>query len=167
LVAEKRDISETRALRNFHLMYKMMTSYHNSSELEIHDHSNEPSSSKLVPNVVPLACKTATTRQALELLFHHHITMLRYLRLFASRKKPKAMISSAGAPEAAEDALVVDEGALAVPSPIKAPQPPHPIVGPTRTMAQRLALVEEDVHVIQGALDKQREVLDSMACDVS
>nr|GEW72048.1 putative reverse transcriptase domain, ribonuclease H-like domain protein [Tanacetum cinerariifolium] len=47
------------------------------SELEIHDHSNEPSSSKLVRNVVPLADKTATTRQALELIFHHHITMLR------------------------------------------------------------------------------------------
>nr|GFA43530.1 hypothetical protein [Tanacetum cinerariifolium] len=44
-------------------------------------------------------------------------------------------VAAAGAPEAAEDALVVDEGALAVPVPIKAPQPPHPIVGPTRTMA--------------------------------
>ncbi|GJU24452.1 hypothetical protein Tco_1163073 [Tanacetum coccineum] len=44
---------------------------------EIHDHSNEPSSSKLVPKVVPSADKTATSRQELELLFHHHITMLR------------------------------------------------------------------------------------------
>nr|GEV25371.1 hypothetical protein [Tanacetum cinerariifolium] len=77
LVAEKTDISETRASRNIHLMYKMMTSDHNSSELRIHDHNIEPSSSKLVPNVVPLADKTATTRQALELIFHHHITMLR------------------------------------------------------------------------------------------
>ncbi|GJV14842.1 hypothetical protein Tco_1360165 [Tanacetum coccineum] len=50
---------------------------HNSSELEIHDHSNKPSSSKLVPKVVPPADKTATSRQELELLFHHHITMLR------------------------------------------------------------------------------------------
>nr|GEU37663.1 reverse transcriptase domain-containing protein [Tanacetum cinerariifolium] len=47
------------------------------SELRIHDYNNEPSSSKLVPNVVPPACKTATTRQALELLFYHHTTMLR------------------------------------------------------------------------------------------
>ncbi|GKE29811.1 hypothetical protein Tco_1445195, partial [Tanacetum coccineum] len=54
-----------------------MTSDHNSSELGIHDHSNEPSSSKLVPKVVPLADKTTTSRQELELLFHHHITMLR------------------------------------------------------------------------------------------
>ncbi|GJV03879.1 hypothetical protein Tco_1337448 [Tanacetum coccineum] len=54
-----------------------MTSDHNRSELRIHDHSNEPSSSKLVPKVVPLANKTATSRQELELLFHHHIAMLR------------------------------------------------------------------------------------------
>ncbi|GJV67094.1 hypothetical protein Tco_1482603 [Tanacetum coccineum] len=47
------------------------------SELGIHDHNNEPSSSKLVPKVVPQADKTATSRQELELLFHHHITMLR------------------------------------------------------------------------------------------
>ncbi|GJY84241.1 hypothetical protein Tco_0497617 [Tanacetum coccineum] len=42
-----------------------------------HDHSNELSSSKLVPKVVPPADKTATSRQEVELLFHHHITMLR------------------------------------------------------------------------------------------
>ncbi|GJY90243.1 hypothetical protein Tco_0505439 [Tanacetum coccineum] len=47
------------------------------SELGIHDHNNELSSSKLVPKVVPQAEKTATSRQELELLFHHHITMLR------------------------------------------------------------------------------------------
>ncbi|GKC67880.1 hypothetical protein Tco_1100478 [Tanacetum coccineum] len=47
------------------------------SELGIHDQSNEPSSSKLVPKVVPQVDKTATSRQELELLFHHHITMLR------------------------------------------------------------------------------------------
>nr|GEU31905.1 hypothetical protein [Tanacetum cinerariifolium] len=48
-----------------------------SSELRIHDHNNEPCSSKLVLKVVPPADKTATSRQELELLFHHHITMLR------------------------------------------------------------------------------------------
>ncbi|GJU35572.1 hypothetical protein Tco_1183926 [Tanacetum coccineum] len=56
---------------------RQMTSDHNSSELEIHDHSNELSRSKLVPKVVPPADKTDTSRQELELLFHHHITMLR------------------------------------------------------------------------------------------
>ncbi|GJW94832.1 hypothetical protein Tco_0174504 [Tanacetum coccineum] len=59
------------------LVLHQMTSDHNRSELGIHDHSNEPSSSKLVPKVVPLAVKTATSRQELELLFHHHISMLR------------------------------------------------------------------------------------------
>ncbi|GJY17129.1 hypothetical protein Tco_0388620 [Tanacetum coccineum] len=47
------------------------------SELGIHDHNNEQSSSKLVPKVVPPADKTTTSRQELELIFHHHITMLR------------------------------------------------------------------------------------------
>ncbi|GKE98100.1 hypothetical protein Tco_0021451, partial [Tanacetum coccineum] len=56
------------------LVLHQMTSDHNRSELRIHDH--RPSSSKLVPKVVPLAVKTATSRQELELLFHHHITML-------------------------------------------------------------------------------------------
>nr|GEW54894.1 hypothetical protein [Tanacetum cinerariifolium] len=64
LVAEKTDISETRASRNFHLMYKMMTSDHNSSELGLHDHNNKQSSLKLVPDIVPPADKTATSRQA-------------------------------------------------------------------------------------------------------
>ncbi|GJS61315.1 reverse transcriptase domain-containing protein [Tanacetum coccineum] len=59
------------------LVLHQMTSDHNRSELRIHDHSNEPSSSKLVPKVVPLAVKTATSRQELELLFHLHIAMLR------------------------------------------------------------------------------------------
>ncbi|GKF66045.1 hypothetical protein Tco_0192562, partial [Tanacetum coccineum] len=44
------------------LVLHQMTSDHNCSELRIHDHSNEPSSSKLVPKVVPLAVKTATSR---------------------------------------------------------------------------------------------------------
>ncbi|GJR89554.1 hypothetical protein Tco_0213565 [Tanacetum coccineum] len=57
--------------------FMAMTSDHNRSELGIQDHSNEPSSSKLVPKVVPLAVKTATSRQELELLFHHQIAMLR------------------------------------------------------------------------------------------
>ncbi|GJS34134.1 hypothetical protein Tco_0532516 [Tanacetum coccineum] len=39
------------------------------SELKIHDHNNEPSSSKLVPNVVPSADTTAPSKQELDLLF--------------------------------------------------------------------------------------------------
>nr|GEV92544.1 hypothetical protein [Tanacetum cinerariifolium] len=37
-----------------------------------------------------------------------------------------SVAAAAGAPGAAEDALAADEGAQAVPSPIKAPQPPSP-----------------------------------------
>ncbi|GKG19378.1 hypothetical protein Tco_0376477, partial [Tanacetum coccineum] len=59
------------------LVLHQMTSDHNRSELGIQDHSNESSSSKLVLKVVPLANKTATSRQELELLFHLHIAMLR------------------------------------------------------------------------------------------
>ncbi|GKF90804.1 hypothetical protein Tco_0274505, partial [Tanacetum coccineum] len=51
------------------LVLHQTTSDHNRSELGIQDHSNESSSSKLVPKVVP--------RQELELLFHHHIAMPR------------------------------------------------------------------------------------------
>ncbi|GKG07326.1 hypothetical protein Tco_0330295, partial [Tanacetum coccineum] len=58
-------------------VFMAMTSDHNRSELGIHDHSDEPSSSKLVQKVVPLVVKTATSRQELELLFHHQIAMLR------------------------------------------------------------------------------------------
>nr|GEZ29836.1 hypothetical protein [Tanacetum cinerariifolium] len=48
------------------------------SELGLHDHSNEQSSSKLVPDVVPPVDKTTTSRQVLELLFHPHITASDY-----------------------------------------------------------------------------------------
>nr|GEU95308.1 uncharacterized mitochondrial protein AtMg00810-like [Tanacetum cinerariifolium] len=53
-----------------------MTSDHNSSELGLHDHSNEQSTSKLVPKFIPSADKTNTSRQKLEFIFYHHITML-------------------------------------------------------------------------------------------
>ncbi|GKE81314.1 hypothetical protein Tco_1551314 [Tanacetum coccineum] len=57
-------------------------------------------------------------------------------------------VVAAGAPDAAEDAPVVDDCAQAVPAP----------------MLDRL---KEDVHGLRGALGEQREVLDSMACDFS
>ncbi|GJU74075.1 hypothetical protein Tco_1265480 [Tanacetum coccineum] len=71
------NVQKTFEQRSSSLVLHQMTSDHNRSELGIQDHSNEPSSSKLVPKVVPLAVKTATSRQELELLFHHHIAMLR------------------------------------------------------------------------------------------
>ncbi|GJX69618.1 gag-pol polyprotein [Tanacetum coccineum] len=42
---------------------------HNCSELDIHDHNNEPSSSKLVPNVSPPADKTDSSQLELDFLF--------------------------------------------------------------------------------------------------
>ncbi|GKA40253.1 retrovirus-related pol polyprotein from transposon TNT 1-94 [Tanacetum coccineum] len=45
------------------------TSDHNRSELENHDHINEPSSLKLVLNVSPLADKTDSSQQELDFLF--------------------------------------------------------------------------------------------------
>ncbi|GKD23996.1 hypothetical protein Tco_1225699, partial [Tanacetum coccineum] len=55
--------------KEFNSDKQAMTFDHNSSELKIHDHSNEPSSLKLVLKVVPPANKTATSQQELELLF--------------------------------------------------------------------------------------------------
>ncbi|GKC15380.1 hypothetical protein Tco_1012162 [Tanacetum coccineum] len=92
--------------------------------------------------------------------------LARYLRLFASGRKHGAMISgapgperqqvvAAGALEVVEGAADVDEGDQAVLEPVQAPQPPE--TGPARTMEQRLARLEEDVHGIRGALGEQRE----------
>nr|GFA35182.1 hypothetical protein [Tanacetum cinerariifolium] len=72
----KRMISQKQGLKEFSTDEHVMIFDHNSSELRIHDHNNEQSSSKLVLNVVPSANKTATSRQELELLFHHHKAML-------------------------------------------------------------------------------------------
>ncbi|GJR89246.1 hypothetical protein Tco_0213257 [Tanacetum coccineum] len=49
----------------------------------------------------------------------------------------RQQVAADGALEVSEDAPVVDEGALAVPAPVQAPQPP-PAAGPSKTMAQRL-----------------------------
>ncbi|GKE14198.1 hypothetical protein Tco_1421775, partial [Tanacetum coccineum] len=84
----------------------------------------------------------------------------------ASRPDRKQVVAT-GTAKAAEDAPVVDEGAPAVPTPVQAPQPPPLMVGPAKTMTQRLGRLEEDVHSLRGALGEQREVLDSMARDIS
>ncbi|GJS89219.1 hypothetical protein Tco_0771855 [Tanacetum coccineum] len=68
----------------------------------------------------------------------------------------RQQVTATGAPKVAKDALVVDEGASAVPAPAQVPQPP-PAAGLARTMAQRIARLEEDVHGMRGALGEQRE----------
>ncbi|GKB01950.1 hypothetical protein Tco_0829994 [Tanacetum coccineum] len=76
--------------------------------------------------------------------------------------------AAAGAPIDAEDALIVDEGGQADPAPEQAPQqPPSPPPAHARTMPQRMAILEEDVHEIRRGLTEQREVIDVMARDFS
>ncbi|GKA64788.1 hypothetical protein Tco_0764495 [Tanacetum coccineum] len=55
--------------------------------------------------------------------------------------------------EIAEGAPNVDEGAHAIPSPIQAPQLPL-AAALTRTMAQRLSRLEEEVHNLRGDMDR-------------
>ncbi|GJR24417.1 hypothetical protein Tco_0972944 [Tanacetum coccineum] len=53
-------------LSNFFTFFAALATY---IEFGTQDHNNEPSSLKLVPNVVPLADETDTSLQELELLF--------------------------------------------------------------------------------------------------
>ncbi|GJU17497.1 hypothetical protein Tco_1145463 [Tanacetum coccineum] len=74
--------------------------------------------------------------------------------------------AAAGFLEVAKSAHDVDEDVQAVSAPVQAPQPPL-AAGPTRTMAQRIARLEEDIYGMEGTLGEQKEVLDSMALDFS
>ncbi|GJR50902.1 hypothetical protein Tco_1401423 [Tanacetum coccineum] len=56
-------LMSVQGFKEFSTDKQAMTFDHNSLELGIHDHSNELSSSKLVPNVVPPADKTTTSQQ--------------------------------------------------------------------------------------------------------
>nr|GEW00196.1 hypothetical protein [Tanacetum cinerariifolium] len=71
-------------------------------------------------------------------------------------------MDTTGAPKAVEGAPDVDEGAQVVPI----PEPP-PAVAQIRTMPQRMARLEKEVHEIRENLAKQREVMDAMARDFS
>ncbi|GKE43551.1 hypothetical protein Tco_1470835, partial [Tanacetum coccineum] len=55
-----------------------------------------------------------------------------------------------GAPRVAQDTPVIDEGGHADPAPVPAPPPPPPAAA--RTMPQRMAKLEEDMHKIRGTL---------------
>ncbi|GJR34638.1 hypothetical protein Tco_1210322 [Tanacetum coccineum] len=73
------------------------------------------------------------------------------------KRQPNAMV---GAPEAAEDAPIDDEGGQAVPTPVQAPQPLPPLVA-ARTMPQRLGRLEEemqrlcrDVRSLRGLIER-------------
>ncbi|GKG40513.1 hypothetical protein Tco_0467290, partial [Tanacetum coccineum] len=78
---------------------------------------------------------------------------------------PKRQSNAAtGALGAAEDAPTLDEGDQAILAPVQAPSPPP---ATARTMPQRMARLEEDVHEIHEALAEQREVISAMARDFS
>ncbi|GKD40365.1 hypothetical protein Tco_1260572 [Tanacetum coccineum] len=93
--------------------------------------------------------------------------LARYLRLFAVERKSRALISggqfgserqpdaTAGAHEAAEDALAVDDD---MPQAV----PPLP-----RTQGERIIRLEEEVHGMCELLQGQSEVLDHMTRDFS
>ncbi|GKG05759.1 hypothetical protein Tco_0325845, partial [Tanacetum coccineum] len=72
--------------------------------------------------------------------------------------------AAAGALRAVEDAPAVDEGDRAILAAVQAPPPP---LATARTMPQRMARLEEDMHEIHEALAEQREVISAMAKDFS
>nr|GEV17810.1 putative Gag-Pol polyprotein [Tanacetum cinerariifolium] len=64
----------------------------------------------------------------------------------------RQQVAAAGAPEVAEDVPIADEGALAIPAPVQAPQPPPPVARPARTIGQRLERVEEEVRELRQSI---------------
>ncbi|GKB93791.1 hypothetical protein Tco_0979928 [Tanacetum coccineum] len=70
---------------------------------------------------------------------------------------------AAGALEVAQDAPIIDEGGQADSAPTHAPPPP----AAARTMIQRMARLEANVHEISGTLTEQRELISAMAHDFS
>ncbi|GJS11294.1 hypothetical protein Tco_0368090 [Tanacetum coccineum] len=72
--------------------------------------------------------------------------------------------ATASAPRVAEDAPVIDEVCQANPAPVQElPSPP----AAAKTMPQRMARLEEDVHKICGTLAEQHDVISVMARDFS
>ncbi|GKB23429.1 hypothetical protein Tco_0862830 [Tanacetum coccineum] len=81
------------------------------------------------------------------------------------KRQPDA---ATGAPAKVDDVSIVDKGGQADSAPVQAPQqppPPPPPPTPARTMPQRMARLEGDIHEIHGELTKHREVIDTMARD--
>ncbi|GJY46583.1 hypothetical protein Tco_0435646 [Tanacetum coccineum] len=99
--------------------------------------------------------------------------LARYLRRFDSGRKHVVMISGGQfvarlaehfGPFTKQRLLGLT--LIAVPTLVQAPQSPH-AARPARTLSQRVARLEEEVHGIGEALGEQREVLDSMARNFS
>nr|GEY01137.1 hypothetical protein [Tanacetum cinerariifolium] len=79
----------------------------------------------------------------------------RYLGLGSLETKEAADCSTA-ALEVVEGAPDVDDGAQSVLTPVQSTQPP-PAATPTRTITQRMTILEEEVHGMRVALDEQIE----------
>ncbi|GJS62495.1 hypothetical protein Tco_0657279 [Tanacetum coccineum] len=71
---------------------------------------------------------------------------------------------AAGAPKAAEDALVDDDDGQAIPAPIQAPQPPPPLVA-ARTMPQRLGRLKEEVQGLRRDVKSLRGLVERSMTD--
>ncbi|GKA17665.1 hypothetical protein Tco_0697502 [Tanacetum coccineum] len=67
------------------------------------------------------------------------------------------------APRGAKDALDIDEGAQAVPTPINAPPPPPPAAG--RTMPQRLGRLEEEIQELRQDVGSLRGLVERLMTD--
>ncbi|GKA48465.1 hypothetical protein Tco_0741423 [Tanacetum coccineum] len=85
----------------------MSVQFRYSESLTTH---HELSSSKLVPKVVPPADKTATSRQELELLFHHHITMLSTMNENKGRMSTKVELTLKQSQQGVSDDVLALEG---------------------------------------------------------
>ncbi|GJW04113.1 hypothetical protein Tco_1562969 [Tanacetum coccineum] len=71
---------------------------------------------------------------------------------------------AAGALEATKDAPTLDEGAPADPTPMQAPQPPH---AAPKTMPQRIARLEEEVHELRWSIVGLRGDVERLITDQS
>ncbi|GJX45201.1 hypothetical protein Tco_0261877 [Tanacetum coccineum] len=84
---------------------------------------------------------------------------LRELSVGAERQPVDAVV----APRGAKDALDIDEGAQAVPTPINAPPPPPPAAG--RTMPQRLGRLEEEIQELRQDVGSLRGLVERLMTD--
>ncbi|GJT93354.1 hypothetical protein Tco_1082199 [Tanacetum coccineum] len=79
----------------------------------------------------------------------------------------RQQVATAGAPRAAEDVSIVDEGVQADPTPVQAPPqpppPPPPAVG--RTMPQRLGILEEEVQGLRRDVRSLRGLVERLMTD--
>ncbi|GJT68202.1 hypothetical protein Tco_1019682 [Tanacetum coccineum] len=73
--------------------------------------------------------------------------------------------ATAGTPEVAQDALVIDEGGQADPTPEQAPQQPPPPPAVARTMPQRMARPEEDVQGLRRDIGSLRGLVERSMAD--